>query len=265
MTGAKQTKLFFADPPGSIVEKTQITGVTFIRQSAGYCGPASLAMALNWAGSSVEVEDIQAQVYSQNQKGSLQGDMISASRRNGMMAVTIHGLTALLRELEAGHPVIIFENLGLSWIPQYHYAIVFGYDLKQRIFILHSGPDAFKTEDMAVFELSWHLADYWGLVVLPPGELAVSADELSHASAAASLENLGKMAEAEKAYFSILKKWPTSLSSLIGLGNVFYFKKDFKNSVFYLKKAIEVAPTSEAARHNLEIAQKAMNGAREVR
>ena len=36
--------------PGLLPEKSLIQNVEFIDQSAGYCGPATLTMALRWAG-----------------------------------------------------------------------------------------------------------------------------------------------------------------------------------------------------------------------
>lgn len=265
-TNSVQTENFFADSPVHMVEKVEIVGVPFIRQEANACGPATLAMALQWAGKNVSVKDLTPQIYSENnkenEKGSLQSDLISAGRRQGMMVVAIEGLSALLKEIEAGHPVIIFENLGVRWLPRWHYAIVFGYNLHEKKLLLHSGPDAFKEEDMAEFELSWRLGHYWGLVVLPADELSATADELAHASAAAALESLGEFEEAQKSYRAILNRWPKSLPAYVGLGNIFYQQKLYRESVSYLKKAVSVSPQSAAALHNLELAEMALEATR---
>lgn len=255
---AVQTEKFYAEPPLHMVEKVEIVGVPFIQQEANACGPATLAMALQWAGHNTTPEKLMSQVYSENQKGSLQSDMISASRRQGLLAVPIEGLSALLKEIEAGHPVIVFENLGVSWLPQWHYAIVFGYDLNEKKLLMHSGPNAYKEEDMSEFELSWRLGNYWGLVVLPADELAATADELAHASAASALENLGLLEEAQKSYRAILRRWPQSLPAYVGLGNIFYQQKQYRASVSYLSKAKQVAPQSAAVLHNLELARMAL-------
>ncbi len=109
-------------------EAIEISNVPFIEQSEGHCGPASLAMALQWSGLDVSAQEIASQVYTPGMKGSLQNDLIGAARRHGRLAIPIQGLPDLLKELRAGHPVIVFENLALSWLPQWHYAVVFGYD-----------------------------------------------------------------------------------------------------------------------------------------
>lgn len=262
-SNAVQTEKFYAEPRPAMIEKVELVGVPYIQQETNTCGPSTLAMALQWAGKDVSAQEIAAQVYSEKEKGSLQSDMISASRRQGMMAVPIEGLASLLKEIEAGHAVIIFENLGISIIPRWHYAIVFGYNLREKKLLMHSGPDAFKEEDMAEFELSWRLGHYWGLVVLPAGELAATAGELVHASAAAALENSGQIEEALTSYRAILQRWPNSLSAYVGLGNIFYQQKQYRESVNYLKKAVSVAPASSVALHNLELAQDALKAVQE--
>lgn len=255
-TPAKQTQALLRDPQGLPTQK-QIDNVPFIDQPAGYCGPATLTMVLRWAGQQAVLDEIAPEVYTPGMKGSLQMDMISASRRHGMMAVPIKGLPSLLQEVKEGHPVIIFENLGLSWAPQWHYAVVLGYDLPDQKIIMHSGHEAFKHWDMSHFERSWMLGDYWGLVVLPAGDLALSAGELANVSAAAGLEQSGQVSGAEKSYQAVLKQWPGSLAALIGLGNIAYSKKDFKQAVQFLVRATRAYPDAAAAWHNLAIAQSA--------
>lgn len=239
------------------VERSLVENVPFVLQSKDYCGPASLSMVMNWAGKAVSVDKLGEQTFTPGKSGTFQLDLLSASRRNGFLAVPVRGLPALVQELEAGHPVIVMQNLALSWYPKWHYAVALGYDLNKVELTLHSGSDAFKKTNLKDFEETWALADYWGLVVLPPGQLAASADDLAHAAAAAGLEQIGKTSEAEMIYKNVLKRWPQSLSALIGLGNTRYAAGDFKSSVFYLTKATELYPNESSAWHNLSVAQEA--------
>jgi len=255
VTKAVQTEDFLKNPSVNVAPLNQITSVPFIDQSAGQCGPATLTMAMNWAGRMITVEELTPQVFTPEMKGSLQTDMVSASRRQGLMAVPISGLSSLLSEINDGHPVIVFENLALSWLPQWHYAIVFGYDLQKEEVIMHSGPEAFKHWDMRKFERSWMLGKYWGLVVLPAGEIVQSASEFANATAAAGLEQVGQSAAAEKSYLKIIEKWPNSLTALIGLGNIAFAKKDFVAAVKYLRQAANYYPESASVWHNLTIAE----------
>lgn len=257
-TRAVQTEALLTAPeklePFHLIEK-----VNFINQTSGYCGPAVLTMAMNSTGHKITVEEVAKQVYTQGLRGSLQADLISASRRQGLMAVQIRDLSNLLDEVSAGHPVIIFENLGLSWAPNWHYALIIGYDLKKEEVIMHSGHDPFYHWDMKKFERSWMLADYWGLVVLPPGELAVSAGEIAHLTAAVGLEMAKKTEAAAKSYRKILENWPTSLVALIGLANIAYSRGDLIEAKSLLQYAVEEHPTATAAQHNLAILLLAEN------
>jgi hypothetical protein len=262
-TPAKQTEALLKQRP-SVPAVSKIENVPFVQQTAGYCGPATLTMALNWAGDKSSIDQVAPQVYTPGMKGSLQTDLISASRRHGMMAIPIEGYDALLKEVAAGHPVIVFENLALSWYPQWHYAIVFGYDLPKQTVLMHSGPEAFKVWDMSHFERSWMLGDYWGLVVLPPDHLSASAGELPHTQSAAALEQLGKKQEAQVAYSKILERWPKSLPALIGMGNLAFEKKNFTQAVYYLHKATAAHPDSAPAWHNQALAEGAAKNLKEA-
>jgi tetratricopeptide (TPR) repeat protein len=216
-------------------------------------------MALNWAGKNISIDEIASQVYTPGVKGTLQSDLISASRRQGLIAIPIEGLSALLTEIAAGHPVIVFENLSVSWLPQWHYAIVFGYDLSQQKVLMHSGPEAFKQWDLRKFERSWKLGQYWGLVVLPPGLLSATAGELAQVRATAALEPIGKLKEAAISYQTILQHWPKSLGANIGLGNIAYAKNESKTALGFFQQATEDHPQSAPAWHNLALAQQAAN------
>ncbi len=235
----------------------EISNVPFINQTVGQCGPATLTMAMNHIGQDVSVDEIAQQIYTPGMKGTLQTDMITGARRHGLTAVPIDNLESLLREVSAGNPVIVFENLALSWWPQWHYALVFGYDLNNEVIIMHSGSEQNKKWDIRKFERSWKLGDYWGLVVLPNDKLSATGSELAHANAAVGLEQVGKKSEAFTAYKTMLTKWPTSLTALIGLGNLEFEKKNFKQSVRYLKIAAKEHPSSDSAKHNLSVAESA--------
>lgn len=258
MTGcatSKQSRELLKNPP-DIPRQVQLSNTPFINQSEGYCGPATLAMAMQAAGKQVDMNELAPQVYTPANKGTLQEDMIGAARRNGMLGVKIEGMANVFTEVAGGHPVIIFENLGLSWYPQWHYALVNGYDLDAKEVIAHSGPTPFERTRLKVFESSWVYSNYWALVILQPGQLSKTATELAHLNAAAGLEQANKIPEAEKAYLSILTRWPKSLGALIGMGNISYKRKDKKSAVKYLKLATEYYPENAAARHNLAIAEK---------
>src|SRR5687767_5019217 len=106
-TAGRQTREVLQLPPETLPRSAQVAAVPFINQPENYCGPATLAMAMQWAGHSVSVEQIAPEVLTAGKKGTLQTDLITASRRRGMIAIPIKGMQALLLEVAAGHPVIV--------------------------------------------------------------------------------------------------------------------------------------------------------------
>lgn len=254
-TTSKNVAQILKNPPDGKTSKV-IPDVPFVEQEAAQCGPATLAMVFHYYGKPISVAELLGQVYSKENEGALKSNMIAAARRRGLMAVKIRGYESLFREINSDHPVIVFQNVGLSWYPQWHYAVVVGYDLKNRHVYIHSGSDANYKEDLNMFDEAWRLGDYWGLVIFQPHQISEGADELEHVSSAAQLESLGNMAEAKVAYTTILKRWPDSLGALIGLGNIYYAAGDLKKAEESLSQAIQKHPESKAAQHNLAVIQQ---------
>jgi hypothetical protein len=240
-----------------LAKKARVSSVPFHSQKKNYCGPATLAMAMNHRKKMITVDELASQMMTPLPGGTYQTDMITASRRNGMMAVKVNDLHSMMKEVESGNPVIVFQNLALAKLPRWHYALVTGYDLKTKDLILHSGNDKNLKTNIGIFEYTWSLGKYWGLVILNPGELSATGSELEHMTAASGLEAVGKIAEAEVSYRSIIEHWPDSLSARIGLANIHYNRSEFAEAVVYLTAATIKHPTSSIAWHNLAIAQKA--------
>ena len=115
------------EAPTALPPRAEVSGVPFFSQEKYYCGPAALAMVLSWSGPPGTQEEIAAQVYTPGRAGTLQSDMVAGARRHGRLAVPVTRLSDLTAELVAGHPVVVFQNLGFGWFPVWHYAVAIGY------------------------------------------------------------------------------------------------------------------------------------------
>lgn len=228
-----------------------MAGVPFFPQEEYYCGPAALATALSWSGLPVTQDEVAAQVYTPGREGTLQSDVVAAARRNGRLAVPVARLADLTAELAAGHPVVVFQNLGFGWFPVWHYAVAVGYDLNAGDLVLRSGLEARRVMPLRTFERTWARAGYWGLVVLPPGELPVAADQLTILRAATGLEQAAKLEAAAAAYAAIAERWPDSLEAWIGLGNAAYAAGDLHGAEDAFRTAAKRHPHAPAAWNNL--------------
>lgn len=240
---------------GELAPTSRLADLKLIKQKENHCGPATLAMALKHAGRDVSLEEITAQSFTEKAQGTFQADMLSTARHQGMLTIPVSTMEGLLEETAAGNAVIVFQNLGFSWWPQWHYAVVSGHDLSGPDIFLHTGDRKFSKTDMRFFERSWKLGGYWGLLLLPPDRLSVSGSELDHAQGAAMLEQLGKIQAAQTSYETMLTRWHESLSALIGLGNITYAKAQYQPAVAYLSRAVRHHPRSAIAWHNLAFAQ----------
>ncbi len=201
-------------------EISRVSGVPFFPQKAYQCGPASLAMALNWAGVKVKPDQLAPEVYLPKRRGSLQIELVAAARRNGRVAYVIRpGLPSLLTELGAGNPVVILENLGLNWYPVWHYAVAVDVNVAADEIVLRSGDIARQKMPLGLFERTWARSGDWGLLVLPPDRLPATADKRRYLRAVAGLERVRHFRVARVASATALRRWPASLVARLGLGN----------------------------------------------
>lgn len=252
LTGcAVQTQQLLAAPPTGLPPKVELIDTPFFSQQDHYCGPAALATALNAAGVSVVPEALVREVFIPARQGSLQIEMLAATRRHGAVALVIPGsLNALLQELAAGHAVLILQNLGLSWAPSWHYAVVIGYDLSAQEVLLRSGDMRRQAMTLRTFEHTWARAGYWGFVALPPGQLAVSADAATTTRALIAFERSASPNLALKAYAAALQRWPGNLTLAMGLGNSYYAAGQLSEAKQVFRDAAQTHQAASAY-HNL--------------
>lgn len=192
----------------------------FFPQTPYHCGPAALATALAHVGLTADVQALGDAVFLPARDGSLQLEMIAGARRHGAVATRLPGeLSALLREVAAGHAVVVLQNLGLDFAPRWHYAVLVGYDLDAGELLLRSGTTERERLPLRTFEHTWARGGHWAIAVLPPGQWPVTASEASSLQAAIGFERAAPPAQAALAYRSLLERWPDKLVAGIGLGN----------------------------------------------
>jgi tetratricopeptide (TPR) repeat protein len=208
-------------------------------------------MAVSWSGVDIRPEELTPIVFTPSRKGSLQPDMIAAARRLGRLAYVISGEEALLREVAAGHPVVVLQNLGLSWFPLWHYAVAVGFDLARGEIVLHSGPAARKRVSWELFRSTWSRSGDWGLLVLPPDRLPATAEEERLLDSLIALEKNRHPAAAAAGYGAALERWPSSLTAMMGLGNSLYATGDLEGAGEAFRRAARAHPESGAAFNNL--------------
>jgi hypothetical protein len=215
-----QTRGLREAPPPDLAAPVELADVPFFAQTDHECGPAALATALGAAGLPVQPEALTAQVYLPARQGSLQAEMLATARRRGALAVRLPPtLPSLLRELNAGHPVVVLQNLGLSFAPRWHYAVLIGHDLAARELLLRSGTTRREVMGLSTFEHTWARGGHWAFVALAPGQLPATASETELTAATVAFERAAPPAAAQQAYDAALGRWPDNLTLAIGAGN----------------------------------------------
>jgi tetratricopeptide (TPR) repeat protein len=251
-TTPPQTRLMLASPPASLPRHAELAKVPYFAQDAFQCGPASLAMTLHAAGIAVTPETLKPELYLPDLHGSLQVEMLAASRRHGAVAYQLAPeLNDVLREIAGGTPVVVLQNLAFAWYPVWHYAVVVGYDLDNAEIILRSGPEKRQVLPMRTFEYTWARSGYWAMVALPPGKIPETAEENSFIAAASALEKIGDPERVQQTYLAALERWPGNLSAQIGIGNTAYKLHDLAGAESAFRRAAQDHPDSVAALNNL--------------
>ncbi len=247
-----QTRLVLDSPPVSLPRHTELTEVPFFAQEAFQCGPASLAMSLNAAGIAVTPETLKPELYLPDRHGSLQVEMLAATRRHGATAYQLAPeLNDMLREIAAGTPVVVLQNLAFGWYPVWHYAVAIGYDLDRAEIILRSGLEQRQILPMTTFEHTWARSNYWAMVVSPPGKIPETAEASRFIAAVSALEKIGDPERAQSTYIAALNRWPGNLSAQIGVGNTAYRLHDLARAETAFRQAARGHPDSVAAFNNL--------------
>jgi len=248
---APQTAQLLEHPQG-LPQKHELTHVPFNPQKKYQCGPAALATVLQQSGINVSALDLVPEIYLPARQGSLQIEILASSRRHGRVAYRINpDLQSLFKEVSAGNPVLVLQNLGLSWAPTWHYAVVAGFDLAAQKVILRSGEIERHQTPLDTFERTWARGKHWGIVVLPPDKLPETADALRYVKTVAALEKIKRWQDANTAYSTALNRWPGNLVAQMGLGNSFYMLKNLPASEQAFRSASLEHPDSGAAHNNL--------------
>jgi len=240
---------------GSLPSAVELTDTPFYPQTEYQCGPAALATLLQTHGVKTTPEELSKQVYIPERKGSLQIEMTVAARHHEMLPYKLEPrLVNLFTEIAAGNPVLVLQNLGFEWYPQWHYAVVIGYDTDSHEIILRSGTTRRWVTPFEVFERTWKRADFWALVIVPIGEIPKTAEPLRYLKMAYSFEETGKPKLALKAYHSASKQWPDVAATWMTLGNMAFNNHDWPEAIRAFDTASSIEPESIISWNNLAYA-----------
>lgn len=230
----------------------ELTATPFFPQTEHDCGPAALATILGASGADATAAELIDAVYVEGLEGSLQAELLAATRRYGRLPVPVPpDPRGLLEEVAAGRPVLVLQNLGLKPAPRWHYAVVVGFDADAGRVVLRSGDERRRLERTARFLRSWRLAGHWGFVAVRPGEIPATAKPDRYMRAVVGSAQGLEPAATDAAYRAALGRWPEEPLVLF-LGGVHEHAAGRRDAAVRLyRRALALDPGHVAARNNL--------------
>ncbi|MCI5105093.1 MAG: PA2778 family cysteine peptidase [Pseudomonadales bacterium] len=240
----------------TLPESTLLADLPFFPQDRYQCGPAALATLLNHRGIAVSPGQLVDRVYTPALEGSLQAEMKAAIRSEQLLPYQLNPeLLAVMAEIEAGNPVLVLQNLGLRALPQWHYAVIKGFDQEQGEFILNSGEIENYRLSFKTFERTWQRSGHWAVLAMQPGQLPTSANSRDYFNTVAELENTGADFDVlHNAYQAGLQRWPENRELLMALANLLLGDGQYQLASHYYQRLLQHYPDYGPAHNNLAMA-----------
>lgn len=230
----------------------ELVETPFFPQTEYACGPAALATILNAAGVDVASDTLVDAVYVEGLKGSLQAELLAATRRYGRLPVPVApDPRSLLEEIASGRPVLVLQNLGLGVAPRWHYAVVIGHDAGAGRFVLRSGTERRRLERTGRFLRRWRLGEHWGFVAVRPGEIPATATPERYMRALVGAERVLADGAVDIAYEAARERWPESALVMFLSGVEAHTADELATAAALYERTLAVDPNHVAARNNL--------------
>jgi hypothetical protein len=242
----------------------ELVDTPFFSQEQFQCGPAALMTLLVASGVETTLDIVTGQVYLPARQGSLQTEILAATRAAERVPyVLAPALSSITSELAAGRAVLVLQNLGVSWAPRWHYAVVVGTDMNSRQIVLRSGTDKRRIMRTSVFLRTWQRSGFWAVTTLNPGELPADPDRERYVEAVAGLEQTGHYRSARDAWQAGRLQWPNDAVIQFGLANTELALGNFAAAEALFRDMLSKDSASLVARNNLAITLVAL-GQRDV-
>ena len=145
-----------------------IPNVPFIPQEESRCGPAALAMALNFWGGKVSEEEVAKETFLPALRGALISDLRAFSECKGFRATSYSSSPDDLRfRISKNEPLILLLDLGRGSYQKPHYILAIGFHEGKDVLIAHSGRKENQVIPYDKLISQWAKMNYLALLVVP--------------------------------------------------------------------------------------------------
>jgi ABC-type bacteriocin/lantibiotic exporter with double-glycine peptidase domain len=188
-------------------ERVELSDVPFFQQSDAQGGASALAALLNHHGV-ISSPGLLEQRMQQAGAVSAQAGLEFAARSHDLLVYPLPAsFDALLQQVAAGHPVLVLRNQTLAW-PGQQFAILVGYDKRERTVVLRSGNSRRWYSSFSSFNSGWEEAGRWAVVLTPADQLPAQPQLSTWLQAAEALRKQGRDDAAQRALRTARKQWP---------------------------------------------------------
>ena len=238
----------------SLPSSHTISAVPFFPQEQYYCGPTTLSEIFGYYGKSISPEEIAPKLFIPNKEGSLQLEMVTAARQYGFLPYTERGtLSSLSQFIKDDIPVVVFQNLSIQLFPQWHYAVVIGFDSDKGSVKLHTGLTPNHEMSLELFERTWGRGNYWYLAPVPPEVTSSEMTPFTYVSAAYDMLKVGDKKQALAFLKTATNQWPDYWLSYFLIANHHLSIND-DEAVRWFEKGYRAGKTQNAYVHNYILA-----------
>lgn len=211
-----------------------LNAVPFHAHAVAPGGAESLAMALQAGGADVSPEVLGA---------ATEDEMLATPYRHGFVSYPAGGsLTALLLEIDAGHPVIVRRTR-----PDRAFLVVVGYDLERNELIVHLPEARAARVPIERFDRDWARSDRWAMVALPPGTVPAAVSPRVALIAIHDFERAVGEPEAAQAWVAATEAWPEQAVAWFARGNAHAARHELVAARDAYLAAVSLAPELEPA------------------
>lgn len=227
-----------------------ISSVPFYPQQQYYCGPTTLSEVFGFYGVNVSPDDIAPKLFIPDKEGSLQLEMVSATRQYGFLPYIERGtLQSIMAMVSDDVPVIVFQNLSIQLLPQWHYAVVIGFDSEKGTITLHTGVTESHEMSFELFERTWGRGNYWYMTPVPPGVTSTEMTPFNYTQAAYDMLKVGDKDKAIAFLETATQRWPNEWLGYFLLAN-HYLKNDAEKSQYWFEKGFSAGQYQAPYVHN---------------
>jgi len=249
--GTPQTNRLLNNIPADLTVPQELVSTPFYAQQQYQCGPAALATLITQQGIDVNLDALVRRVYIPERKGSLQIEIVSAARDFELIPYVLEPeLVNLLSEVSAGRAVMVLQNLGVSWYPQWHYAVVVGYNLQDQELILRSGTIKRYVMSLRTFEYTWQRSQRWALILLIPGDLPKIGTPFKYLKSLLGFELKENWSVLDLAYQAGVRRWPDDTGLKMGYGNALFLQRKLALALKKYEQVILLDPKFSPALNN---------------